>query len=817
MESVWHDIRQAIRTMVEHKAFSAGVLLTLGLGIGANTAMFSIVHGVLLRPLPYDEPEQLMRVSEENPGGTPARWARALLSDVTRDAWVPASKTIEETATFSNSFRFSVGRDRDNHVRVPGAIVSPSLFRVLRVRPAVGRFFHDQDAIDEAAPVVVLGYGLWTDLYAATPAVIGQTLFLNEKAHLIVGVAPPGFTFPDADAAFWLPERVETAPAHPAARRVRMLRAIARLRPGITPEQASAEGTAAARGVPRSTDLDRILGKGGPVQVRVHPLVEEMTQNVRPALVLLMAGVALVLLVACANVANLLLARGHARRREMAVRAALGAPLRRLAQQVIIESLVFAMAGGLLGMVLAWTLVALLPAVAPENFPRLESIRLDWRVLTFSLTASLMAGVLAGVLPAVRGARPGLDTVLRAGDRRTASGSGHVLRSSLLVVEAALAVLLIVSAGLLVRSFLRLVNVDGGFDPSNVLVTQVYLPDAHQRPARPSPFFERLVPRLLHVPGVRAVGVANMAPFGTESYAMAFELPKPGPDGSPTQATATSWVVTPGYDTALGLRVTSGRFLEPEDVDGPTEAMVVNEAFVRLYLDDGIPAIGRRWVRAKEAKLTEIVGVVANVLKDGLDRQPEPEVYRAASLTGSTLVPYASLIVRTTGDPLALQSELRRLARESDPRVGLDGLGSLSGKLSASVAQPRFAAWLLALFAGLALAVAATGLYGVLSYTVSERRREIGIRAALGATRARLVRLVLRQGLGFTLAGLALGLIAAAATSRLLSTLLFGVTPFDRVAFAAAPAVLLLVALAACLVPAWRAASTDPAVVLRAE
>jgi putative ABC transport system permease protein len=815
MEFVWRDTRQALRMMSEHKAFSAGVLLTLALGIGANTAMFSIVHGVLLRPLPYAEPEQLIRVSEEHPGGTPATWARTLLSDLTRDAWVPTSKTIEDTATFSNSFRFSVGRE--NPARVPGAIVSPSLFRLLRVQPAAGRFFRDDDAIEGADPVVVLGHGLWRDLYAASPAAIGQTLFLNEKPHLIVGVAPASFAFPDADAAFWLPERVPAKPADPTARQVRMLRAIARLRPGITREQASAEGTAAARSVTRPPDVDRILGKGGPVQVRVRPLVEEMTLNVRAALLLLMAGVALVLVVACANVANLLLARGQARQREMAVRAALGAPLRRLAQQLVTESLVLAIAGGLLGLFLAWALVGLLPIAAPENFPRLESIRLDWRVLAFALTASVFAGILAGVLPAVRGARPGLDTVLRGGDRRTVAGSGHVLRASLLVVEAALAVLLIVSAGLLVRSFIRLVNVDSGFDPSNVLVTQVYLPDANQRPARPSTFFERLVPRLTQVPGVVAVGVANMAPFGTESYARTFELPDPGPDGAPRLATATSWVVTPGYATALGLRLTSGRFLEPVDVDGPTDAMVVNEAFVGLYLHDGRPPVGRRWLRTKEARLTEIVGVVSNVLKDGLDRPPEPEVYRAASLTRSTLVPYASLVVRTTSDPLALASELRRLARESDPRVGLDGLGSLSGKLSASVAQPRFAAWLLALFAGLALAVAATGLYGVLSYNVSERRREIGIRAALGATRGRLMRLVLRQGLGFTLAGLALGLMAAAATSRLLSTLLFGVTPFDSVAFAIAPAVLIVVALAACLVPAWRAAATDPAVALRAE
>ena len=703
MESVWRDIRQALRTISEHKAFSAGVLLTLALGIGANTAMFSLVYGVLLRPLPYADSGQLVRVSEEHPGGTPAPWSRTLLTDLTHEAWEPASKTIEGIATFSSSFRFSVGRE--NPARVPGAIVSPSLFRLLRVQPAAGRVFTDDDADgpDEGAgSVVVIGHGLWRDLYAANPAAVGQTLFLNEKPHLIVGVAPRGFAFPDTKAAFWLPERVAAKAADPAKRRIRTERAIARLRPGVTPEQAAAEGTAAARGVTRPPELDRMFGKGGPVQVRVRPLVDEMTANVRPALLLLMAGVALVLFVACANVANLLLARGHARQREMAVRAALGAPLRRLAQQLVVESLVFAIAGGLLGLLLAWALVGLLPAVAPESFPRLESIRLDGQALAFGLAASLLAGLLAGVLPAVRGARPGLEAVLRAGDRRAVAGSGHVLRASLLVVEAALAVLLIVSAGLLVRSFIRLVNVDGGFDPSNALVTQVYLPDAHQRPARPSPFFERLVPRLTQMPGVVAVGVANMAPFGTEAYSTSFNLPDSGPDGAPRQAIATSWVVSPAYGTALGLRVTSGRFLEPGDVDGPVDALVVNEAFVRQYLHDGKPPVGRRWLRAKEARLTEIVGVVANVLKDGLDRPPEPEIYRAASLTRSTLVPYASLVVRTTGDPLALASDLRRLAQEADPRVGLDGLGSLSGKLSASVAQPRFAAWLLSLFAGLA-------------------------------------------------------------------------------------------------------------------
>lgn len=815
MESVKGDVRQTLRMMGAQKSFTAAAVLTLALGIGANTAIFSMVYGVLFRPLPYAEPERLMRVYEEHPGGTPLL-PEARLSDLTLEVWAPTSKTIEGVATFGHG-PFTIGSD--NPLRVRGGIVSPSLFRLLRVQPVIGRFFHEHEATEGADDVVVIGYGLWQELYGGSAAAVGQTLLMNgRRSRTIIGVAPRGFAFPDIDTAFWVPEVIPAKPTDLSQQRMSLLQVIARLKPNVTPEQAAAEATAAARGIARPVVADTLFGKGGPVEVRVRPVVDEMTTTVRPALLLLMAGVALVLLVACANVANLLLARGWARRREMAVRSALGASLGRLAQQLITESFVFAIAGGILGICLAWILIRVLPAVAPADFPRLASIELDWRVLTFGFVVSLFAGVLAGVLPALRGARPAINPVLRANDRHITGPSGHVLRASLLVVEAALAAILLVSAGLLVRSFIRLTQVDGGFDPSNLLAAQVSLPEWNQRDAKPTAFFDMLLPRLAEIPGVTAVGAGNMAPFGTEAYVTTFDLPTPGANGEIRQARATRWVVTPGYGAALGLRVTSGRFLEPGDVTAPTTRMVVNEEFVRRYLESGKPAVGTQWRRAKEGSTpTEIIGVVANVLKDGLDRQPEPEVYQPASYRTSAPPPFVSLLVRTTSDPLTLVPEFRRLVRETDSRAALDAVGSLSGRVSASVAQPRFAAWMLTLFAGLALIVAATGLYGVLSYGVTERRQEMGVRAALGATRAQLVRLVLSQGLAFSVVGLGLGLIAAAATSRLLSTLLFGVTPYDHVTYMAASVTLILVVLPACLVPAWRAAATDPAEALRAE
>jgi putative ABC transport system permease protein len=807
--------------MIANKAFTAAALLTLALGIGANAAVFSMVYGVLLRPLPYPDPERIVRVSEYHPGAN-APLTTSFLSNYTLDAWVPSSKTLEGVSAYSGT-NYTVGRE--NPVRLEGATVSPSLFRLLRVQPAVGRFFSDQEAVEGADGVIVLGHSFWQERYGANPSAIGQMLVVDGRPRVIIGVAQPGFAFPNPENLFWMPYVMPKPGGDPKQPNMRVVVALGRLRTGVTPEQAEAEGTAAARSVTRPFAAELIFGKGQPVAVRVRPYIEEMTAQLRPALIVLMAGVALVLFVACANVANLLLARGRAREREMAVRAALGAPWSRLARQLITESLLIGISGGALGLLLAWGLIRLVPVVAPENLPRVELIQLDWRVLTFSIVVSIAAGLIAGVLPAIRGAGTRLESSLREGDRRTAGRSGHAMRASLLVIEAALAVVLIVGAGLLVRSFVRLTQVDGGFTPENVLTAQVFLPFANtpQSVSAAAPFYDALLTRVGQMPGVRSVAIGNMKPLSGSTALQGITLPDPGLDGKPVMARATSWAVTHGYAAAVGLRLKQGRFLNESDRTSATEVTVVNEAFVKQYLQNpnsaGRPIVGRRWNRGARYHQgdTEIVGVVANVLKDGLDREPQPEIYSPVGTQVRPIQAQMFLLIRTAGDPLAIAPELRRLVREIDSRAALDGVGSLSSNLSASVAQPRFAALTLTLFAVLGLAVAATGLYGVLSYSVTERRREIGVRAALGATRGRVIGLVLRQGLAFTVAGLALGLLAAAGASRLLSGLLFGVTPYDTVAFAVAPAVLIVVALAACLVPAWRAAAVDPAEALRAE
>ena len=816
MDQLWQDVRQTLRWMGRQKGFTAAASLTLALGIGANTAVFSVLWGVLLEPLPYAEPERLVSVSEEHPGANaPVVWAA--LSDVTLDSWAQSMRTLEGVAAYGDEV-FTVGRE--SPVRLPGASVSPSLFPLLRVKPAAGRFFLPEEGVEGADGVVVLSQGFWRTRFGASPSAIGRSIFLDGRPRRIVGVAPPGFDFPSPEAALWTPHVFPRA-ADPEQRGMQVFPALGRLRPGATPAQAAAEGTAAARAVPRPMAADLLLGKGRPVEVRVRPLAEERTAAIRPALVLLAVAVGLVLLIACANVSNLYLSRGIARQRELAVRAALGAGRRRLVRQLLTETLVLSAFGGALGLLLAWGLVRAVPALAPDDLPRLAEIQLDGRALAFAAAATLLAGLLSGLVPAWRSTRRGLAPVLHEGDGRATGATGKRLRGGLLVAEAALAVLLLVGAGLLLRSFAQILRVDGGYEPSNVLTAQLFLPmtaGGAGEEVRGTAAVHALLERVAALPGVAAAGAANMAPFGGSTTITGFSLPG-GPDGAPTVVRANTWVVTPGFGQALGLRVKSGRFLAAGDVASGTQALVVNEELVRLFLSDGRPVVGRRFpaIHSKKGGVAEIVGVVGNVLKDGPRRAPQPEIYFAAGSSEVDLRSHAFLLVRTAGDPLALAPELRRLAGEAVPRAALDEVGSLTGRFSAAVAQPRFAALVLAAFAALALALAAVGLYGVLSYGVSQRRREIGVRSALGADKERLLRLVLWEGLALTVAGLALGLGAALAATRWMASLLFGVQPLDGVTFAAAPVVMLGVAAVACLIPANRAAGIDPAEALRSE
>lgn len=846
MDALGQDLRHTLRMIRSQKAFTAAALATLALGIGATTAIFSVVRGVLFQPLPYPAADRLVAIAEDR--GLPPG-PGAIMINYTFHAWREAPKTIDALAAYSSRAYTVTGAADPERLR--GAAVSPELFDLLGVAPALGRFLAPGSEGPGVEPTVVVSYRLWQERFGGDPSALGRTLMLDGRAHTIVGVARPEFYFPDREARLWTPYAVPPRSANPNEVRIAAFSALARLAPGATPEQAAAEGTAAAVNSGAPAMLGGPRGPGGPggpggpagpgasrppsagqatgrgPSVRVDTVVNTLTARVRPALLVLSVGVVFVLLIGCANVANLFLSRGVSRERELAVRAAMGAGRRRLLSQLLAESLVVALAGGVIGTGLAWALVRVLPAVAPADFPRLDDIRVDAVVLLFAALASILAGLVSGAMPAVRASRVDLVTALRDGAGASAGVRMARLRAGLLVAEAALAVMLLIGAGLLIRSFVGLVSVDAGYTADNVLTAQVFLPVAggagppQRDPAAASRtvrLAETLLTRLRAVPGVVAAGAGNLAPLGGAMTIGAFDLPGVfGPDGAPVVARATEYSVTAGYAEALGLRLREGRLLTDADRAASVRPLVVSESFVRAYLADGPPAVGRRFEGLVGPGVTvEIVGVVADVRLAGLDTEPQPSMYWLAG-EGSPLQGRMFLLVKTEGDPASMVPTLRAILREADPSAALDAAGPLAARVSASVGQPRFAAALLGGFAALALALAAIGLYGVLSYNVTRRRRELGVRAALGASRADIRRQVVSQGLGLTAAGMVLGMAGAAAMTRLMQEMLFGVTPLDWLSFTAAPLVLLLVALVACLAPARRASGADPAESLRYE
>jgi predicted permease len=810
MDALIADLRHTARALARRPGLTLTALATLAVGIGAATAIFSIVYGVLLRPLPYADADRLVRVSERHQNAkSPLR--ESLLSNLTWHAW-QQSRTIEGLSAYNaGTHTVRIGNET---MRMGGGNVSPSLFGLLRARPALGRFFTDAEATADQHPVV-LSQALWHTHFGGKPDVLGSSVTIDGVVHTVVGVAAAGLDFPSPSARFWVPYVIRPKPTGPESNSINVFFALARLRDGVTAAQASAEGTAASRGATRPMVADLLFGKGGPVEVTAKPLVEQMTADIKPALLVLLAGVALVLLIACANVANLLLSRGVDRHRELTVRVALGASGRRIVGHLLVESLTLSLVGGLAGIAVGWLLVRLVPTVAPADFPRLDAIRLDARMLAFALTASVIAGLAAGLFPALRSARAALASAMRDDDARSTAGS-RIGRRALLAGEAALAVMLLVGATLVGRSFVNLLTTNSGFDAQGVLTARVYPTDRQRSNAAKQTLVETLLTRIGAMPGVVSAAAGNMAPFADSMYISGFSIPgATDASGQPLVARALQYVVTPGYMRALGLSVPQGRMLNDSDTGTAGRTMLVNESFVRAFLRDGKPPVGRRWAD-KEGHTTEIIGVVGNVRRNGPLSDAEPEIYTAAK-EAQPLDREIYLVIRTTGDPLAIAPSLRTLVRELDPTAALDDVGLLTDGVSASISRPRFVMMVLVAFAGVALALAAIGLYGALSYSVAQRRRELGVRAALGASRGTLIGLVLKQGLGTTIVGLAIGIAGAAALTRLMSQLLYGVEPLDVLSFALAPTVLLGVAIAACLVPARRAAATDPAEALRGD
>jgi predicted permease len=696
---------------------------------------------------------------------------------------------------------------------------------VLRISPAAGRFFSEADAQPRSAPVVVLAYATWRDRFGGDPAAIGKRLAIGNVDHMIIGIAPSGFEFPGHEGS-WSDSPRETAFYTPfvvqemerGANVLGLIDAIARLTPAATIAQAEAEGTANARSVARP-DADLVFGTGGAVEVRVRSMVDHMTRGVQPALVVLAAGIGALLLIACANVANLFLSRGMDRARELAVRAALGAGRRRLLRQLLTESVVISLTGSALGIFVGWALTAALPAFAPSSFPRLDDVHVDGWFLTAAALTTVFVGTVSGVLPAARSSRVDLNVMKHAGGGRSVGRSGGRMGRILLVVEAALAVVLLIGATLLARSFVRLVQVDLGYESAHVLTADVYVIGANETAKRASHVAVSTVERLRAMPGVLAAGAGTMMPLGGVLSSSGFALPgMTTPDGRPVVARALQAIVTPGYAEALGMRLKEGRFFRPEDTTSRIQPLLVNESFARRYFTDGRPVSGRRFtgmfprMLGRNDAVFEVVGVVGDVLPRP-DAQPQPQIY--VTYGGGFDIGRAALVVKTEGDPAAVAPAVRAIVRQLDPGAALDRMGPLADKLSSSVGEPRFAAFVLVTFSAIALVLAATGLYGVLSYSVAQRRSEIGVRAALGATKSNLVRMVLREGLTATVIGLIGGVAAAALATRAMASVLFGVTPLDRVAFSVGPLVLLVVACAACLIPAWRAARIDPAAALK--
>jgi putative ABC transport system permease protein len=811
------DLRYALRLLRRQSGFSATAVLIIAIGVGATTAVFSVVYNVLLQPLPYPHADRLVRVWEENPGSTTnsgAMTGNRWLSNRTFFAWMEHPRTIDLLGSYS-SYQ-DVVEIRGETMGLLASPISPALLAGLAGQPILGRVFTPSEGEQPAAAVAILSERVWRDRFGADPTVIGQRLVIDSRPHTVVGVLPSAFHFPERDTQLWTPFAIPQMSSGTIA----PFTAVARLRSGMTPAQAEAEATAAARSVPRPESATFFFGSGGePVVVHARRLDADVTTAVRPSVLVLAAAVGLLLLVGCANVANLLLSRGVARQREIALRSAIGASGGRVARQLLTESAILAFAGGVIGVGIAWVLVRLIPLLAPATFPRLTEIQLNPRVLSFAVVATILTALVTGVIPAIRGTRLNVIESLRGGDGASAGGfrgpRATRWRDTLLVAEAAFAVVLLVGANLLAHSFVRLLTVDNGYDAEHVLAAHVRMPRGGP-PERTGQLIAATLERMRATSGVLAAGAGNMMPFVRMTAIASFTVLPQKPGAAPIVARALTYTITPGYAEALRLRLRAGRVFDEHDSGWGVTPMLVNEEFVRQYLQDGA-AVGRRLEDIdNQGSSEEIVGVVDNVLKDGNDKRPQPEVYLVES-SHRQFQGLVSFVLRTSGDPASVAGILRTTIQTTDRGAVIDTVEPLTSDLASSIAGPRFSATVLGIFAGIGLMLAALGLYSVLSHAVSQRRRELGVRSALGATKHDLIVLVLQDGLRVTAIGIVLGLAGAAAMVGFLRAALFGITPHDPVAFAIAPAIVLPIAVVACMFPALRAATVDPSEALRAE
>ena len=813
MDTLLQDIRYAARKLLRAPGFALVAVATLALAIGATTAVFSIVNGVLLQPLPFPDPSRVVSVSSTNDGGKPV-YISALDYIDYRDG----SGSFESMAQYSRGDVNLTGAGVQP-LRLSAARVGASFFSVLGVRPQVGRFFAAGDDSPESPSVAVLSDALWRGRFGADPRIVGKNVSLDDKQYTVVGVAAPGLRFPQQPDV-WIPYVFQPYELEPDARGGHSLWAIARVKPGISIATASAE----LAGIARNLEARFPESNTGFGALAV-PLRDQMVGDVRPALLAMLGAVGLVLLIACANVANLLLVRAAARESEMAVRTALGAGRGRIVRQLVTESVLLAVAGATLGVVLASWAVSAVVAFGPRGLPRLDEVSVDGRVLLFATGIGLLTGVLFGLAPAIQAARSNTGQSLRDGPRGSSRGGAQRTRNALVIVEMAMAVVLLIGAGLLMRSFIRLVNVNPGFRTEQLVTFNVTLPDAkypfdRQRLA----FTSELQSRLGELPGTKDVAVSFGRPMERMGIFTGFEV-EGRPESTPNNRRVTGLQpVSPEYFSALGIPLVRGRIYTTSDNrrDAPP-VVLINRELARRYFATEDP-IGKRITLGMNhdtagpgtpvAAGGEIVGIVGDVKQFGLDSDVRPMVYVPF---GHAPLNYVSVLLRSSADAKLVESEIRMRLRELDPDLPIFGLATMEQVVSESVSQPRFYLFLLGAFAGVALLLAALGVYGVISYAVSQRTRELGIRIALGATERRVMRLVVSSGFWLAVVGVGTGLVASLYLTRLIRTLLFDVPSTDPLTFVAVAVLLITVAAFAALIPARRAASVNPVIAMRAE
>jgi putative ABC transport system permease protein len=802
-----HDLRYAARLQRKNPGFTIVAIIALALGIGANTAIFSVVNTVLLRPLPYKDPERLVMVWED---ATKHGYPRDTPAAANFVDWRDQNQSFEGMAAIADTcFNLTGSGDPE---RLEGRRVSANMFPLLGVEPHIGRVFTAAEDQPGAQRVALLSYALWQRRFGGDPGIVGKALTLNGESHVVVGVMPARFQFPSSDDQVWVP--VAFTQQEAGNRNRHYLQVLARLRPGVSLDQAQSEmNTIAARLQQQYPQSNTDLGAA------VQPLHEHLVGDIKPALLVLLGAVGLVLLIACANVANLLLARAAVRQKEIAVRVALGARRWRLIRQFLTESVLLSTFGGLVGLAIAYGGLVLLKASIPENISQARDISMDLRVLGFTFLVSVATGLIFGLAPALQAARFNqIDTLKEGGRDAATGGSGKRLRGLLVTAEVAISLVLLIGAGLLINSFLRLRNVDPGFRTDNLLTMKIVLPEPkYEEMERRSAFYTELINRVQSLAGVRSAAVTSNLPLYRQGNSIGVGI-EGQPDPPPGQERiVVTRIISPGYFDTMSIPILRGRGLTEQDTETTPNVVVVSETMARRYWP-GEDAVGKRIaagrIRSPEDWI-QVVGVVKDVRQFELNAEPRPQMYLTYRQAG--FFDSRDLVVKTDVDPASMAATVRKAVWEIDKDQPVSNIQTMDEILADSIARQRFSMLLLAIFAAVALVLAGVGIYGVMSYSVAQRTHEIGIRMALGAQTGAVLKLAVGYGMKLVIAGIAIGLIAAFALTRVMSTLLFGVTATDPTTFTLISLLLIAVAVLASYVPARRATRVNPIIALRYE